>query len=193
MVVVPTPFRVEEFRPEGFEVDRTLELGRHPILGVFPGLDALPTARRLEPRTDARQKLFGATFVELVDLDMWMYVAPREALEGRRGRRPLLVSPDVDCIVVGGAHLRESPPLTLFMDIYHELCHVRQRAAGADLFPPGLGYVERWTEVEAYRFVVDEARRFGVPDAFLRDYLRVEWISEAQHRELLEKLGVPVA
>ncbi len=78
----------------------------------------------------------------------------------------------------------------LFLDIYHELCHILQRREGADLWPPGVGYVERWTEVEAYRFVVGEARALGVPDAYLRDYLRVEWITEEEHRSLLGELGI---
>ena len=79
----------------------------------------------------------------------------------------------------------------LFMDIYHELCHVVQRQGGANLWPPGVSYVKRWTEVEAYRFVVEEARTLGISDKFLRDYLKVEWISAGEHRELLAELHVP--
>lgn len=119
-----------------------------------------------------------------------MYVAPQAPLKGmRRGWRPVL-TPDLDCIVVGESHLRESPELTLYLDIFHELCHIRQRHAGRDLWPEGLSYVERPTEVEAYRFVVEEAHRYGVPDAILRDYLRVEWIDDEEHRALLDAVGV---
>ena len=177
--------------PPGFRVDRTLLPGRHPLLEVFPGLDALAPAARLEPDSAKRARLFAETCVEVVDADMWMYVAPREMPKTPRGRWTPVVSPDHDCIVVGMGHLRESPALMLFMDIYHELCHVRQRQGGADLWPPGVSYVKRWTEVEAYRFVVEEARAMDVPDTFLRDYLKVEWISDAEHRELLGELNVP--
>ena len=125
-----------------------------------------------------------------------MYVAPFEIPAGlrRRLRRAWnpVVSPGSDCIVVGVSHLRESPAMTLFMDIYHELCHVRQRQSGANLFDGKVSYVQRWTEVEAYRFVVLEARRLGVSDEFLRDYLKVEWISDEEHRELLASLEVPL-
>ncbi len=124
-----------------------------------------------------------------------MYVAPYEIPPGMRRRlrrrwKPV-VSPEANCIVIGVEHLRESPAMTLFMDIYHELCHVRQRQAGANLFDGKVSYVQRWTEIEAYRFVVVEARRLGVSDEFLRDYLKVEWISGAEHRELLTSLDVP--
>jgi len=40
--------------------------------------------------------------------------------------------------------------------------------------------------------VVEEARQLGVSDEFLRDYLRVEWISDDEHRALLERLEVPL-
>ncbi|HTZ62325.1 MAG TPA: hypothetical protein VMC82_06790 [Thermoplasmata archaeon] len=177
--------------PPGFRVAREMPPGRHPLLAVFPDLDRLPPAKRMEPDPAKRAKLFDETCVELVDADMWMYVAPHEVPPTARGRWKPVVAPNSDCIVVGLAHLRESPALMLFMDIYHELCHVQQRAGGADLWPPGVSYVKRWTEVEAYRFVVEEARSLGVPNEFLRDYLKVEWISKAEHRELLDELQVP--
>lgn len=178
-----------EPEPDGFRVERTLEVGRHSLLTVFPRLDRLPPAERLLAEATARAHLFASTEIALVDQDLWMYVAPYEKPTSRRGWEPVL-SPGRDCIVVGREHLRTSPELVLYLDIYHELCHLLQRQDGANLWPPGLSYVERWTEVEAYRFVVNEARRLGVSDAFLREYLRVEWISEAEHRTLLAAVDV---
>ena len=177
--------------PAGFSVARDLPLGRHPILVAFPGLDKIPLGQRITKDPAARRELYEETLVELVDEDMWMYVAPWAVPKTARGRWHPVVTPGTDCIVIGASHLRESSALMLFMDIYHELCHVLQRKGGANLFEPGVSYVKRWTEVEAYRFVVDEARRLGVSDAFLREYLKVEWISEAEHQELLVELGVP--
>ncbi len=185
------PAPAGEVAPPGFRVARDLPIGRHALLAAFPGLDRLTPAERMVADPKARHRLFSETEIELVAQDLWMYVAPFTAPGGaRREWRPVL-SPDKDCIVIGESHLRTSSPLMLFMDIYHELCHVLQRRDGADLWPPGVSYVRRWTEVEAYRFVVVEARRFGVSDEFLRDYLRVEWISDREHRELLRTLDVP--
>jgi len=185
------PRNPDAVSPPGFRVARDLLPGRHPLLEVFPGLDTLGPAQRLEPDPKKRAALFGETCVEVVDADMWMYVAPREMPTVTRRRWKPVISPDRDCIVVGMDHLRESPAVMLFMDIYHELCHVLQRQGGANLWEPGVSYVKRWTEVEAYRFVVNEARSIGVPNAFLRDYLKVEWISDEEHRELLQELNVP--
>jgi hypothetical protein len=173
---------------------RESPVGRHPLLEVFPGLDKLRPAARLETDTAKRTRLFEETGVEVVDEDLWMYVAPWELPRGarRRGWRPI-ATPGHDCIVVGRGHLKESPDIVLYLDIYHELCHLVQRRDGANLWARGVSYVKRWTEVEAYRFVVDEARTLGVPDAFLRDYLKVEWISDDELTELLSALGVKPA
>jgi len=184
---------VEPPAPKGFRIARDLPVGRHPLLAAFPGLDRIATAERLQPDAAARTKLFDATCVHVVDEDLWMYVAPWDMPPGARRRWNPVVSPGSDCIVIGRGHLAESPAMMLFMDVFHELCHVIQRHGGADLWPPGVSYVGRWTEVEAYRFVVQEARRLGASDAYLRDYLRVEWISEDEHRQLLESLEVAPA
>ncbi|MGP8159371.1 MAG: hypothetical protein ACLPWO_07205 [Thermoplasmata archaeon] len=177
--------------PKGFRIARDLPVGRHPLLAAFPGADRLPIAERLQSDAAARAKLFDETCVQVVDQDLWMYVAPWDMPPGaRREWRPVL-SPGSDCIVIGKSHLADSPPLVLYMDIFHELCHVIQRQGGANLFAAG-SYVKRWTEVEAYRFVVKEARTLGVSDEFLREYLRVEWISEDEHQELLASLEVPL-
>jgi hypothetical protein len=177
--------------PPGFRVVRDLPVGRHPILRVFPGLDRLGPASRIERDARKRASLFGETQIEVVDQDMWMYVAPREMppFASRRGWKPVL-APGVDCIVVGQGHLRESPEMILFLDVYHELCHIIQRREGANLWEPGVGYVERKTEIDAYRFVIDEAKALGVPDAYLREYLKVEWISDQEHEQLVEAVGL---
>ena len=191
MVPTPRKSRTEVLPPKGFRVRRDLPVGRHPLLAAFPGADQLEVASRLQPDPAARTTLFDETCVQVVDEDMWMYVAPWDMPPGASGRWNPVLSPGSDCIVIGRSHLAESPAIVLFMDIFHELCHVIQRKGGANLWAPGVSYVKRWTEVEAYRFVVGEARKLGVSDEFLRDYLRVEWISEKEHRELLETLQVP--
>jgi hypothetical protein len=179
--------------PPGFEVCRELPVGRHPILAAFPRLGDLDPARRLEPDGTARTKLFDETCVEIVEEDVWMYVAPFRVPKGAPRRWRPHTSPGSDCVVIGAEHLHESPALVLYLDIYHELCHVRQRHAGQELFDRAESYVHRPTEVEAYRFAVDEARRLGASDEFLRDYLRVEWVTDAELLELFQAVGVPPA
>ncbi len=178
--------------PPGFRIVRDLGLGRHPILAAFPGLDRLGTAERLIPDPAMRTRIFRETSVELVNDDAWMYIAPWEMpREAGSEWQPVITPKGSDCIVVGESHLRTSPALIVFLDIFHELCHVLQRHAGRELWDRRFSYVERPTEVEAYRFVIDEARLLHVPDAVLRDYLKVEWIDATDLLKLLSAMGVP--
>lgn len=176
--------------PPGFRIDRAAALGRHPLLEVFPGLDRLDTAKRQVPDARTRKALHAKTKVEIVDGDIWMYVAPHVVPPWASERWNPVASAGEDCIVIGESHLRESPALTVYLDIFHELCHVLQRHAGRELFAEGLSYVERSTEIDAYQFVVDEARLLKVSDEVLRDYLKVEWITKAEFRQLLRAVGV---
>jgi hypothetical protein len=189
-VAETAPVAVEE-PPKGFRVDRETPVGRHPLLVVFPGLDKLETAKRHEPDAKKRRRLHDETCVEVVAEDMWMYVAPRDLPKSFRRRWKPVVSGDTDCIVVGESHLRESPALILFLDIFHELRHIQQRRGGQELWPEKLSYVERPTEIDAYQFVVDEARRIRVSDATIREYLRVEWVDDKDMLALYRSLGVP--
>ncbi len=179
--------------PSGFEVTRDLPPGRHPLLAAFPGLGGLGAAKRLVPDSADRRKLFDETCVEIVTDDVWMYVAPHSIPKNVPRRWKPHVSPGSDCIVIGEGHLRESPAIILYLDIYHELCHVLQRKAGQELFNRSEDYVHRPTEVAAYRFAVEEARRLGASDAFLRDYLKVEWVSDDDLLELFKAVGVDPA
>lgn len=177
--------------PGEFVIARDLAPGPHPLLTAFPGLDKLPSFERLRSELKAKEDLAQATQVHIVDSDVWMYVAPHklpEMARRRRGWSPV-VTPE-DCVVIGKEHLGDSPPIIVYLDILHELCHVVQRQHGQELWDTAYDYVDRPTEIEAYRFAVEEARRLGANDAFLADYLQVEWVAEKDHHRLLKTLGV---
>lgn len=176
--------------PTDFQIARKVSAGRHPLLHVFPEIDRTELAGRQVPDPAERARFYAEVEVELADEDLWMYVAPRSVPTRFRRTFNPVISPEADCVVVGLDHLRTSPALVLYMDIFHELCHVLQRRAGRELFPTRTRYVRRSTEIDAYRFVIEEARRLDVDDGTLRDYLRVEWISDREWSELCERLGV---
>jgi hypothetical protein len=119
-----------------------------------------------------------------------MYVAPHEVPELLRkaGFHPFTAPGD--CIVVGASHLRRSARMVLYMDILHELCHVIQRRAGEELWKEGFRYADRPTEISAYRFVVGLARERHASEAFLREYLRVGWLTPGEYGLLLRNVGV---
>ncbi len=93
-------------------------------------------------------------------------------------------------VLISGSYLREGPGDHLYLDILHELVHVRQQREGKDLYDRRLGYVDRPTEIEAYVVAVAEARRLGWDDGRIAEYLTVDWVRPADHRRLLRTLGV---
>jgi hypothetical protein len=95
-------------------------------------------------------------------------------------------------LLISTHHLTESDARTLYLDLVHELCHVRQYRDGKRLFYPKLSYVDAPSEIDAYAFTVREGRRIGMTDRELFKYLHVEWITPAEHRRLARHSGVKV-
>jgi hypothetical protein len=79
---------------------------------------------------------------------------------------------------------------SVYLDIIHELVHVRQFREGKDLFDPRFAYVDRPTEIEAYAVAVEEARRIGLSEEEIFNYLEVPWISLEEHKRLARSTGV---
>jgi len=176
--------------PTELRLRRRVPPGRYPLLTVFRGLERTPGFRALPaPRTQALRTV-KAAHVVLVPEDAWMYVAPRATPEQIRRFGYEMVTSSEDVIVVGHKHLAQSPGLILYLDILHEFLHLIQRANGRELWDPKVDYVDRSTEIESYRHSVGEARRLGVSDEFLRDYLQVEWVALPSFDRLLRHLSV---
>jgi hypothetical protein len=98
-------------------------------------------------------------------------------------------------VKTGSIRLSESYLVTgderhLYLDLIHELVHIRQLHEGKDLFDKRYSYVDRPTEVEAYEVCVGEARRIGMSDNEIIEYLKVDWVSEKQFQRLLKSLRV---
>ncbi|MEM2912040.1 MAG: hypothetical protein QXM52_01880 [Candidatus Bathyarchaeia archaeon] len=98
---------------------------------------------------------------------------------------------DVDGHLIISAHyLNNGDLIDIYLDIIHELAHVKQFMEGKKLFDDRYSYVGRPTEIEAYRHAVEEARRLGLDDARICQYLKTEWISEKELKKLVKALNV---
>lgn len=87
-------------------------------------------------------------------------------------------------------YLSEGDKVDIYLDVVHELCHVKQHLEGRELFSPGYDYVDRPTEVEAYRYAVQEAQRLGLSNERIRNYLRTEWMSDEDLKRLVKNIGI---
>ena len=105
-------------------------------------------------------------------------------------RSEMFVDNDDGSITIGLTHLREASDEFLYLDIIHELCHVKQHLQGRNLYDRSKAYVDRETEIEAYQVTVQEARRIGLKDEAIANYLRVSWITPEEHKRLVRRLAV---
>jgi hypothetical protein len=150
---------------------RNVMTGSFPFRDVFAGFEALEAVR----------SLFGdRTDKILSDL--------RVDVQARPGY--LRVDDETGNIVVSGEYLRSGDERYLYLDVVHELVHVRQFMEGKELFDSSYSYVDRPTEIEAYRACVAEGKKIGMNDAEVVEYLRVEWITEEEFGRLLASVGV---
>jgi hypothetical protein len=93
-------------------------------------------------------------------------------------------------LMVNGRYLNSGDKTDIYLDVVHELCHVKQWMNGRELFDPNYDYVDRPTEVEAYRYAVQEAKRLGLSEKRILLYLKTEWMSEQDLMKLVCNMGL---
>jgi hypothetical protein len=156
----------------GVRIERRAPTKLHPFSAYFRGFENNPAVR----------SLFGPKTGQVLRSLKVEFFSARFGYMG---------TSDVDGhLLVSTHHLSDSEFRTVYLDIVHELCHVKQFRAGKPLFYPKLSYVDAPSEIEAYRFTVEEGQRIGMTTRQLMDYLKVEWISPAEHRRLARHCGL---
>ena len=93
-------------------------------------------------------------------------------------------------LVLNARYLHSGDKVDIYLDLIHELCHIRQLMEGKELFDPRYSYVERPTEIEAYDYTVQEARRLGLSEERICEYLKTEWMSEEDLNFLAKAINV---
>jgi hypothetical protein len=64
---------------------------------------------------------------------------------------------------------------TLYLDLLHELTHLRQLDEGLDLWDERFAYVHRPTEIEGHAIAIEEGRRLGMTSEDVSDHLAALW------------------
>jgi hypothetical protein len=93
-------------------------------------------------------------------------------------------------LTVNTRYLSNGDRIDIYLDVIHELVHVKQFMEGKELFDMHYGYSERPTEIEAYHLTVEEARRLGLSDERICEYLKTEWMSDESLKRLAKALNV---
>ena len=100
------------------------------------------------------------------------------------------VSDEDGHLIVSAYYLKNGDPISKYLDVIHELVHVKQYRDGKALFDETFEYHDRPTELEAYKLAVNEARRLGLEDPEIFEYLRVDWMDDDEVRKLARNIGV---
>lgn len=153
------------------QIVRSVNTGTHKFRDVFIGFEKL----------NAVKEIFGNRVrEELSKLAVEIF--------GRDGY--MLVSDEDGHLVVSHNYLRNGEEWSIYLDVIHELVHVRQFREGKNLFDSNYTYADRPTEVEAYRVCVQEGRRIGLSELELFQYLEVPWMSKTDHLRLAKNCKV---
>lgn len=93
-------------------------------------------------------------------------------------------------LMVNARYLQSGNKKDIYLDVIHELCHVKQWMEGKELFDPKYDYVDRPTEIEAYRYTIQEAKRIGFNRERILQYLQTEWISNQELQKLVKNINL---
>jgi hypothetical protein len=153
-------------------ITREAKVTLYKFTDFFSGFENVPVIR----------ELFGEKTAEILEnLKIEFYSAKFGYMS---------VSDEDGHLLVSAHHLRTADEAVVYLDVVHELHHVKQFMDGKELFLTEFEYVDSPIEIEAYIPTVNEARRIGMTNEEIRDYLKMEWISEEQFSRLLARLGL---
>jgi len=155
------------------EILRGAKITTYPFTSFFKGFEEI----------EAVKKIFGKDTKKVLE-------NLRIEFSGRRGY--MGVSGNDGHLIISTYYLNNGAFIDLYLDIIHELVHVKQFMEGKTLFDRNFNYVDRPTEIQAYQHAVEEARRLGMDDSQIFEYLRTEWMSEDDLIRLAEAMNVKV-
>jgi hypothetical protein len=153
------------------EIVRNAKAATHPFTDYFKGFEKVEAVRRI----------FGEETKRVLN-------NLKVEFSGRRGY--MGVSNEDGHIIVSAEYLNKGDIVDIYLDVIHELTHVQQFMEGKNLFDRRYNYVQNPTEVEAYRKAVEEARRLGLSDQRICEYLQTEWMSDEDLLQLAKALNV---
>jgi hypothetical protein len=162
-----------ELVPKVFKAKRSVGLGEYKFTQVFIGVENSPTLLRLFGSQRSMLKIVKHLKATVVNSEWGIW------LDHNTG-----------AVCVGSKYLASAKINCLYLDVIHVLVHVKQFLDGKDLFDQTFEYVDRPTEIEAYRYTVDEAKRLQMTEDEILSYLRVDAVDDSELGRLIEKIGV---
>lgn len=150
---------------------RGLKPGLHPFLALLPSALESPAMKRIANARHRADELVAKAEVQIRDERgfCWIDVS-----------RP--------CIVIAKDYYETGSALDVYLDLLHEITHIRQHHEGHDLWDPRYAYHRRPTEIEGYAVAIEEGRRLGMTEEEVVTHLSNPWMSAQDVTELLEAI-----
>lgn len=158
--------------PEYAIVTRGLPLGDHPYRKLLPKIEESPVRRRIGTSKTEFRPLLESAIVRIK----------------RRKRGYCYVDVAVPAVTLNEYYYKNGNGLDLYLDLAHELTHLRQHLEGEDVWQHHIDYVDRPTEVEGYAVAVEEGRRLGMSEDDIVQHLSNPWMSEEEVARLLRNI-----
>ena len=149
--------------PEYAIVNRSLGCGLHPYRLLLPRFEESPTVRRIETPDIPIGPLLDGARVKI-----------------KKGEGYLYVDVKIPAIILIEDYYLKANALDLYIDLAHELTHVRQMLEGKNIWDHSLDYVDRPTEIEGYAVAVEEGIRLGMTEEQVIQHLSNPWLSDEE-------------
>jgi hypothetical protein len=156
---------------KNFKVNRKVKVGSYKLNDIFEGLEESWIVKNI--LRDKFEYMKKSVEIRIVRCKGYMWVD------------------DIDgSIYICLDYLRKGKKEYLYLDLLHELIHVDQLKRGMNLYDTRYSYIERPTELEAYKYTIEEAKNIGMSLEEILDYLHVEWITKEEAIILAKKLNI---
>jgi hypothetical protein len=149
--------------PEYARVVRELPPGEHEYVALLPLIRMSPAARRIAFPAVSLDHLLGGARVRI-----------------EPGHGYIWVDVEAPAIVLVEHYYRRGNPRDLYLDMIHELVHLRQLTEGHNLWDDRYPYVDRPTEIEGYAVAIEEGLRLGMSEAEILEHLSNPWMTSEE-------------
>lgn len=149
--------------PDFARVIRGLPCGEYPYLNLLPLIMQSPAVRRIGTPTVPLDPLLNAARVRIEAGDHYIWVDDK-----------------APAIVLTDHYYSRGNSVDLYLDLIHELVHLRQLAEGKNIWDRTFPYVDRPTEIEGYAIAIEEGLRLGLTEPEIFNHLSNPWMTHAE-------------
>lgn len=163
---------IESYGPADVKINKNIKLHYYLFPEVFRGFD----------KVDAVKRLFGKDTKHVLSRLKVMLLASEFGY--------LWIDDRHNALVCNYDYVKTADRRWVYLDVIHELVHIKQHMHGKKLFNDNFEYFDNPTEIEAYRVGAEEAKRIGMSNKEIVEYMKIEWGDPKQFVRLLKVLGL---